>query len=95
MLVFLDRHSLLLFSLTFSSSRAKRFTPSPLQPTQTPSSNANMDVEKGHSKESSSDVNVTTTTSVAAPIYDPSKESRLTRMGLNLESFKRAPGTTG
>lgn len=26
--------------------------------------------------------------------YDPSKESALTRAGLNLESFKRAPGTT-
>lgn len=26
--------------------------------------------------------------------YDPSKETRLTRLGLNLESFKRAPGTT-
>ncbi|TFK32370.1 APC amino acid permease [Crucibulum laeve] len=27
--------------------------------------------------------------------YDPSKESRMTRLGLSLESFKRAPGTTG
>ncbi|KAF8900731.1 APC amino acid permease [Gymnopilus junonius] len=27
--------------------------------------------------------------------YDPSKESIWTRVGLNLESFKRAPGTTG
>ncbi|TFK18849.1 amino-acid permease inda1 [Coprinopsis marcescibilis] len=27
-------------------------------------------------------------------IYDPSKESKLTRIGLTLESFKRAPGTT-
>jgi len=27
--------------------------------------------------------------------YDPSKESRMTRLGLNWESFKRAPGTTG
>jgi hypothetical protein len=26
--------------------------------------------------------------------YDPSKESRWTRLGLTLESFKRAPGTT-
>lgn len=26
--------------------------------------------------------------------YDPYKESRLTRLGLNFESFKRAPGTT-
>lgn len=26
--------------------------------------------------------------------YDPSKESALTRAGLNFESFKRAPGTT-
>jgi hypothetical protein len=28
-------------------------------------------------------------------IYDPSKESIWTRIGLNAESFKRAPGTTG
>lgn len=27
--------------------------------------------------------------------YDPYKESRLTRLGLTAESFKRAPGTTG
>lgn len=27
--------------------------------------------------------------------YDPSKESRMTRLGLTGESFKRAPGTTG
>lgn len=27
--------------------------------------------------------------------YDPTKESRLTRLGLTAESFKRAPGTTG
>lgn len=27
--------------------------------------------------------------------YDPSKESRATRLGVNWESFKRAPGTTG
>jgi hypothetical protein len=26
--------------------------------------------------------------------YDPSLESRMTRLGLNLESLKRAPGTT-
>lgn len=26
--------------------------------------------------------------------YDPSQESRMTRLGLNIESFKRAPGTT-
>jgi hypothetical protein len=26
--------------------------------------------------------------------YDPSKESLLTRLGLNAESFKRAPGST-
>lgn len=27
--------------------------------------------------------------------YDPSKESIWTRLGVNAESFKRAPGTTG
>lgn len=26
--------------------------------------------------------------------YDPSLESRATRLGINFESFKRAPGTT-
>jgi amino acid transporter len=26
--------------------------------------------------------------------YDPSLESRATRLGINWESFKRAPGTT-
>ncbi|KAK4057913.1 Amino acid permease [Microbotryomycetes sp. JL221] len=33
-------------------------------------------------------------TQAAPVIYDPSKESRLTRLGLNYESFKRAPGST-
>ena len=28
-------------------------------------------------------------------LYDPSKESIWTRLGLTAESFKRAPGTTG
>jgi len=28
-------------------------------------------------------------------LYDPSKESVWTRLGVTLESFKRAPGTTG
>ncbi|KIM23648.1 hypothetical protein M408DRAFT_27737, partial [Serendipita vermifera MAFF 305830] len=28
-------------------------------------------------------------------LYDPSKESVWTRLGLTFESFKRAPGTTG
>jgi amino acid transporter len=27
--------------------------------------------------------------------YDPSQESIWTRLGVNFESFKRAPGTTG
>lgn len=27
--------------------------------------------------------------------YDPSKESLATRLGVNFESFKRAPGSTG
>lgn len=30
-----------------------------------------------------------------AELYDPSKESIWTRLGVNFESFKRAPGTTG
>jgi amino acid transporter len=28
-------------------------------------------------------------------LYDPNKESWMTRAGLNFESYKRAPGTTG
>ena len=28
-------------------------------------------------------------------LYDPSQESKWTRLGLSWESFKRAPGTTG
>lgn len=28
-------------------------------------------------------------------LYDPSRESKWTRLGLSLESFKRAPGSTG
>ena len=28
-------------------------------------------------------------------LYDPSKESLATRLGVNFESFKRAPGPTG
>lgn len=31
----------------------------------------------------------------SSPFYDPSKESIWTRLGVNFESFKRAPGTTG
>ncbi len=40
----------------------------------------------------------TTTTHHVTPaegLYDPSKESVWTRLGLTFESFKRAPGTTG
>jgi hypothetical protein len=32
---------------------------------------------------------------VGQGLYDPSKESVWTRLGLTFESFKRAPGTTG
>lgn len=42
--------------------------------------------------------NVDQTTHQVTPaegLYDPSKESRWTRLGLTFESFKRAPGTTG
>ncbi|KAF8147988.1 APC amino acid permease [Crassisporium funariophilum] len=44
------------------------------------------------------DVETSSVSSGAAPrveFYDPSKESVWTRVGLNFESFKRAPGTTG
>ena len=33
--------------------------------------------------------------SAVIEFYDPSKESIATRLGLTVESFKRAPGTTG
>ena len=33
--------------------------------------------------------------SAVIEFYDPSKESIWTRLGLTVESFKRAPGTTG
>lgn len=50
--------------------------------------------EKKFSGDSNADVSVTTLQ--RKPVqYDPSKESRLTRLGLNLESFKKAPGATG
>lgn len=42
--------------------------------------------------------NVEGTSHIVRPaegLYDPSKESVWTRLGLTLESFKRAPGTTG
>jgi amino acid transporter len=29
------------------------------------------------------------------PAYDPMQETRMTRLGLSWESFKRAPGSTG
>lgn len=52
-----------------------------------------------HSKEKTYDDKVASSVDsepIARPaFYDPSKESRLTRLGLNFESFKRAPGVTG
>lgn len=49
--------------------------------------------ETGSATTSNNDMQVSTT---AAPVfYDPSQESRMTRLGLTLESFKRAPGSTG
>ncbi|ORY53388.1 APC amino acid permease [Leucosporidium creatinivorum] len=42
-----------------------------------------------------SEKNVQATTTRPEQTYDPSKESRWTRLGLSLESFKRAPGSTG
>ena len=42
-----------------------------------------------------SDVYVSTTAAPQAQLYDPSKESIWTRMGISMESYKRAPGTTG
>jgi len=54
---------------------------------------SNLEEEKKSSGDSGADVSVTTLK--RQPAYDPSQESRMTRLGLNLESFKRAPGSTG
>lgn len=40
------------------------------------------------------DGNIQVSTLDKNAIYDPKQESLLTRLGLNMESFKRAPGTT-
>lgn len=57
------------------------------------------DHEKGSSKDEHSAY--VSTEPATAPgregpaLYDPSKESFATRLGVNFESFKRAPGSTG
>lgn len=57
------------------------------------------DAEKGsHSSKDDGHYVVTESPAHSAPapvVYDPSKESIWTRLGVNAESFKRAPGTTG
>lgn len=50
--------------------------------------------EKGKATDSASDKSQTKAAK-HVEFYDPSKESRWTRLGLTAESFKRAPGTTG
>lgn len=52
------------------------------------------DEKKGDGSSGASDVEVST---VKKPyeFYDPMKETRATRLGLTLESFKQAPGSTG
>lgn len=42
----------------------------------------------------SSDVEISTVKK-GGEFYDPMKETRATRLGLNFESFKKAPGSTG
>ncbi|ORY78861.1 amino-acid permease inda1 [Leucosporidium creatinivorum] len=51
--------------------------------------------EGSSSNKEGSDVYVSTTAAPQQQFYDPSKESFWTRAGLNWESYKRAPGTTG
>ncbi|KAK4055517.1 Amino acid permease [Microbotryomycetes sp. JL201] len=51
------------------------------------------DYKAGSDKTSADDVYVSTER--APELYDPSKESIFTRLGVNAESFKRAPGATG
>ena len=46
--------------------------------------------EKGHETSS-----IASGSQPYAELYDPSKESVWTRVGVTWESFKRAPGTTG
>ena len=49
-----------------------------------------MSKEKGHETSS-----IASGSQPYAELYDPSKESVWTRVGVTWESFKRAPGTTG
>ncbi|GAA5886560.1 hypothetical protein JCM5296_005328 [Sporobolomyces johnsonii] len=53
------------------------------------------DEEKGSDKTSDHFVSTQPAAATEPVLYDPSKESLATRLGVNLESFKRAPGTTG
>lgn len=53
------------------------------------------DVYSKKEEGSGSDVYVSTTAAPREQLYDPSQETKLTRLGLSLESFKRAPGSTG
>ncbi|ORY53394.1 APC amino acid permease [Leucosporidium creatinivorum] len=50
---------------------------------------------KETSSAATSNDNMQVSTTAAPVFYDPSQESRMTRLGLTLESFKRAPGSTG
>lgn len=56
------------------------------------------DVEKSHGNGKSETGKIVVSPAYDAfdgeEYYDPSKESMLTRAGLNFESFKKAPGTT-
>lgn len=59
-----------------------------------------MSEEKISNHGSDKDFNTAYTTTTRAVggqtgLYDPSKEHWTTRAGLSLESYKRAPGTTG
>ncbi|GAA5920031.1 hypothetical protein JCM1841_000388 [Sporobolomyces salmonicolor] len=53
------------------------------------------DEEKGSDKTSDHFVSTQPAAATEPVLYDPSKESLATRLGVNFESFKRAPGTTG
>ncbi|GAA6058864.1 hypothetical protein JCM10212_002808 [Sporobolomyces blumeae] len=63
---------------------------------------SSLDAEKASGSDKHDDAYVTTTSAEGdlpaygqQELYDPSKESIFTRLGINYESFKRAPGTTG
>lgn len=63
-------------------------------PSEKPALPGSEGLKPGDKKANGGD-NVLVSTVGKDAFYDPSKESVWTRLGLTVESFKRAPGTTG